>query len=388
LAAGVFATVLLSGLLPSPLYVLYQARLGFSAGLLTTIFAVYAAGVIVALLLAGGASDRIGRRGVLNSALAVGAGSAVVFLVAPGVAGLLAGRVLSGLSIGLALGTGSAYLAELYHARAAPVAAAATTGGLGAGSLLAGGLAEYAPLPTVLPYLAFLTLLALAGIALRLAPETVTRTSAGLAGLRPQRLGVPAGVRAGFTAAAAAVFAAFATFGMFASLAPSFLRDQLHNQNHFLAGAVVFVIFAAAAAVQATLGRLPPRRAVRLGAMILPAGLGLVVLALGVVSVAALVAAAVIAGSAIGLLLTGSLAIATTLAPPERRGQVLSTYFVAAYLGVGLPSIGLGLAIDHVSPLAAAAGFAVIFTALVAAAGASARTPRRNASGSGEDGGG
>ncbi|MEV4603597.1 MFS transporter, partial [Amycolatopsis sp. NPDC049253] len=46
---------------PTPLYVLWQHRLGFSAGTLTVIFAAYIAGLLAALLVAGRASDRIGR---------------------------------------------------------------------------------------------------------------------------------------------------------------------------------------------------------------------------------------------------------------------------------------------------------------------------------------
>src|SRR3954451_17811700 len=50
---------------PSPLYVVYQHRWGFSATTLTAVFAVYALALLLALLTVGGISDHVGRRPVL-----------------------------------------------------------------------------------------------------------------------------------------------------------------------------------------------------------------------------------------------------------------------------------------------------------------------------------
>ena len=77
------------------------------------IFAVYAAGVIAALLLFGRLSDEIGRRPVLLLGLGFSALSAVVFLVASGLGLLLVGRVLSGFSAGIFTGTATATLVDL-----------------------------------------------------------------------------------------------------------------------------------------------------------------------------------------------------------------------------------------------------------------------------------
>jgi MFS family permease len=55
--AFAFLTVMALGTVPSPLYGLYRARDHFSLFMVTVAFAVYAIGVIVALLLAGHLSD-------------------------------------------------------------------------------------------------------------------------------------------------------------------------------------------------------------------------------------------------------------------------------------------------------------------------------------------
>ena len=53
LVAYAFAVTMLGTTLPTPLYPIYQARMGFSELTVTVIFAVYAAGVIAALVLVG-----------------------------------------------------------------------------------------------------------------------------------------------------------------------------------------------------------------------------------------------------------------------------------------------------------------------------------------------
>jgi MFS family permease len=77
LAAAAFAVCMAGAALPTPLYGLYQQQLGFSELMVTVVFAVYAVGVIGALLLAGNASDSVGRRPVLLCGLALGAASAL-----------------------------------------------------------------------------------------------------------------------------------------------------------------------------------------------------------------------------------------------------------------------------------------------------------------------
>jgi MFS family permease len=81
LVAYAFAVTMLGTTLPTPLYPIYQARMGFSELIVTVIFAVYAAGVIAALVLVGSWSDRVGRRPMLLAGLALSAASAVAFLI-------------------------------------------------------------------------------------------------------------------------------------------------------------------------------------------------------------------------------------------------------------------------------------------------------------------
>src|SRR5687767_14168942 len=75
---------------PSPLYRVYQAEFGFSSGVLTTLFGIYAFALLASLLVVGGLSDHVGRHPVLIVAFVLEAAAMVLFLVADGVGWLLA----------------------------------------------------------------------------------------------------------------------------------------------------------------------------------------------------------------------------------------------------------------------------------------------------------
>jgi len=149
--AFTFAVVMLGTTMPTPMYPLYQAKLGFSVEMLTVIYAVYAVGVLAALLGLGRWSDTLGRRPMLVAGLGFAIASGVFFLASGGIWQLLVGRLLSGVSAGIFTGTATAAVIELAPAhwkhRASYVATGVNIVGLGLGPLLAGLAVQYLPWP-------------------------------------------------------------------------------------------------------------------------------------------------------------------------------------------------------------------------------------------------
>jgi MFS family permease len=104
-----------------------------------------------------------------------------------------------------------------------------------------------------------------------------------------------------FVPAAIAGFAGFMVLGLFTAVAPAFLAQVLGLSNHALAGLVVFAVFAASTAGQLALERVPQRRALPIGCLILIVGVGLVGAGVSSASLILLLAGAVVAGLGQGL---------------------------------------------------------------------------------------
>jgi MFS family permease len=376
LVAYAFLVTMIGATLPTPLYPLYEERYSFGGLMVTVIFAAYAFGVIAGLLLFGNLSDEIGRKPVLLLGLAFSAVSAFLFLFAGSLAPIYAGRVVSGLSAGIFTGTATAMLVDLApggrRRLASLVAVVVNLGGLGLGALLAGLLADYCTSPLRLPFIVDLGLLVPAVFGLLLTPETVER---GSLRFRLQRLRVPSEVRGVFIRGAAAGFGSFAVAGVFSSVAPVFLGQILGRTSHALAGGVVFILFSASIVGQLGLRRLSDRRALVIGCALLAGGVGLLALALGIESLAALLASAAVVGVGQGLVIGGGLAAINQRAPVEHRAETASSFFVVLYVGLSVPVIGVGLAENAWSLRGAGIAFSAAVAALVLAVLASLTRP-------------
>jgi predicted MFS family arabinose efflux permease len=367
--AYAFWVNMLGTTLPTPLYAIYQQRFGFSELTITVIFAVYAAGVIGALLVFGSWSDQIGRRPVLLLGLGFSALSAVAFLVANSLGLLLVGRVLSGLSAGIFTGTATATLVDLAPAerrgQATLVATMANVAGLGFGPLIAGVAAEWGPLPLRLTFWIDLAILIPAAIGIALISDPVR--SRGRVRLRIQGLGIPEDIRSIFIRAALAAFAGFAVLGLATAVVPAFL-GSLGVKSHAIVGLVVFGVFAASLGGQLLLEVVPGKLALAAGCGGLIVGMAVFAVGLGTSTLAVLILGAVIAGLGQGLSFRAGLAGVNGASPPEQRAAVASSFFVVAYVAISLPVIGEGVLAKLTGLRTAGLVFAGVVAAIAAAA--------------------
>jgi predicted MFS family arabinose efflux permease len=356
----------------SPLYVLYQQAFGFSDITLTLIYSVYVLGNLAALLFFGRLSDQIGRRPAAWWAIAVAAVSTLLFLLAEGTGWLYVARALSGFAIGVASGTGTAWLVELLGGDepeyASLVATTANFTGLAIGSLLAGYLAQYEPWPLHLSFAVYLVALAPLALLVRATPETVGRPrKLREVSLRP-RLGLPASVRRRFIAPAAAAFGTFSLIGFYAALAPSLVKERLHIENAALGGAILGELFIVSALAMIATRGLASARAMRWGLALMIPSLAFLVLASARSSLALFVADTALIGFSAALGYRGSLQVANQLAPAEQRAEIASSYFVACFVGNSVPVIGIGWLSVALGSVAAIAIFAAVIAVVAVGA--------------------
>jgi MFS family permease len=343
--AFAFATVMAFTTVPTPLWSIYAQRDHFSSLTVTIVFAVYALAVALSLFLAGHLSDWYGRHRVLIPALGLEVLAGVVFVVWPSLPGLLLARVLSGLGVGVVTATATAWLSELGRGgtRAQVISTGANLGGLGLGGLISGLLAQWASPALRVPFVVFTAALLLAWVALLAAPET-RAPRARRPHYRPQRVLVPARSRGRFFAAALAAAITFSVFGLATSLAPSFLAGTLHQPSHALAGAVAFAVFAAAALAQTLTASRTTQQVLAAAIPAVLTGLGLLTIAvwLPFPSLGVFLVGGVVVGAGSGLMFKGAIATVSEISSPEHRAEALAGLFLAAYLGLAGPVIGLG----------------------------------------------
>jgi hypothetical protein len=352
---------------PTPLLLVYRDVLGLSATALTGAFGMYAAGLVPALLLAGPASDRFGRRRLVVPASLLAALTSLLFLLAgSSVVALFAGRFLQGAVSGVVFSVGTAWLGELIGApeRAARLTTAALSAGWGLGPLTAGILGQWFPAPTVLPYLVHVGMMGLALLLLPGVPETLPPSRRRRDG-PVLNLGVPRSARWPFTLVVLPVAVGVFTFPSTAvTVLPLLLIPALPGIAVVVTGLVAAVTLLTGVLTQPLHRRLAAGRSGPIGLAAGAAGLALSLVAAGLEVWPVLVPAAVLLGAGYGLCLAAGLTMVAQLALPAERGALTGTFYACAYLGFGVPLLlsavggdgGLG------TPLA---GLAVV-TAVVA----------------------
>ena len=179
---------------------------------------------------------------------------------------------------------------------------------------------------------------------------------------------IPTDMRLVMLGAMLGIFAAFTVAGLFSSLVPSFLRGILGVNNLAVVGAASFFLFATAAATQALSASMPSRRSVSLGLPLLLAGIGALEGSLFAAALWLFLVGTVVSGVAYGLVFRGGLSEIGRLADPTHRAQVMSAFFVAAYLGLGLPVVLIGLMSQLIGTVDASAYVAGLLAVVIVAA--------------------
>ena len=372
-----FLIVMSFATLPSPLYGLYRERDGLSTLTVTIVYAIFAGGTIATLLAVQFIAAKVGRRKVMLGAVATMMVAAAILAAWKALPGLLVGRLVTGVAVGLAAGTAIAYLIELRVLEdpgGSPVAArnvgtAVNVGALGIGPLVAGCLAEWVRSPLLVPYLLILALGAVALVALVGVPETAPPARAPSPDPKPRaprpiRLLIPAGV---------VTLAAFAANGLFAGLSGLLLSVVFGHSSHALAGLTLFLIFAAGVAAQLGTSKLPASRVFSFGTLSMLTGLALLVIAvrLSTPSLALFLLAGTLIGAGAGAVFKGTTGLVLEATPPEARVEMTSDLLISLFVGLSIPVIGAGIALDNgASPPDTVLGFAIFVGLGVLGAGA------------------
>jgi MFS family permease len=358
---------------PSPLYRVYQEEFGFSSGLLTTVFGIYAFALLLSLLVVGGLSDHVGRRPVLIAGFLLEAVAMVLFLTADGVGWLLAARVVQGLATGALTSTLGAALLDLQHPdrpMGAFINSASPGLGLSIGAAGAGLLVQSIASPTTWVFGVLTGVFVLAALGALLLPESSPRLPGAAASLRP-RVHVPGPHRRAFVVALPLLVACWALGGLYASLGPSLVAEVFGIDNHLVGGLLILALNGTGIVGSLALRTAAPERAMLVGTLVFTAGVVGTLGAVATTSAPLLFAAAVVTGFGFGAAFLGAVATITDGVAPGRRAGLLAAVFVVGYLAFSIPAIAAGVATGELglTRTTEVYGVVVVVLALLAVAG-------------------
>ena len=370
LAAGLFAVAWGTNV-STPLILRYQDRLDLSNSGAVAIFTIYVFGILLALLFAGRLSDRFGRRPLVLPCTALSAiGSLVMLAGRDSLALLFAGRFVLGAVSGAMLSVGTAWINELATDRSPAerlrLATFTTTLlyiGFGFGPITSALYERVGPAPLIVPYVIHAAACVGATIAMVGLRETKGRDAS--VALRP-RLGIPPAARPEFLRVLApASIWVFGFPSVSFALFPVILREAVGDANDVLVagfnGTLTAVVVLLSRPIIARIG--DPRRAIPVALFIGVSGYGVGTIAFATGWWGLAPIAAILLGSASGVLMSSGLAITEEIASDENRGALSSTFYLAAYSGMSMPLIITGL-----SNLTSTTGALVVVTTVCLAA--------------------
>ncbi|TCW84100.1 MFS transporter [Burkholderia sp. SRS-46] len=369
-AAWMITAVFMLSNSPTPLYVHWQERMGFSSGMLTVIFALYIVGLLGTLLVAGQLSDHYGRRPVLIPGLLAALVACGLFAGADSIAMLAVGRLLAGVSVGVIVSAGMAAVVDAggpeRKPKAALLASIAMVLGAGLGPLCAGGAAQWLAHP-VLPIFALEALILLSALAV--ASRLPARSKAD----RPLRLRlphVPVANRRHVLGGIAAFGPGITATSFVLALGPSLLARLLGIRSPLLAGSMACAMFFTAVGVQFAVRKWPVARIFAASALATVLAMIGLVLAIHASLVPALIVSALLAGAGQGLGQLGGLTLIGQHVPDTHRAQANAVLNIGGYIPAGLLPVATGYLIDRVGLASAGTSFALVMAVTAMVGGA------------------
>jgi predicted MFS family arabinose efflux permease len=326
---------------------------------------------VIALVVAGGLSDFLGRRPVIIGALAVEVVAMLLFVFAPNIEWIVVARIVQGLATGAATSAFSAAILELAPNRHRKLGALfgslAPAGGLALGVIAGGIAAQLSSTPVAITFTLIAVVMMLAALVTVFSAETVVRRPGALASLAP-RVSMPRPARGEFAAAIPMLVASWMLAGLYLGLVPSLNRAVFAIESGLVDGATSAIEPAAAAIIGLVLGaRLSARSTAVFGGVAVLLGTAIILLGLLLPLYPLLLVGGVVGGTGFGSVFSGSLRLITPLVAAGERAEAFSAVYLVSYLAFGIPAIVSGLLIAPLGLEPVAIGYVlgiVIFTVI------------------------
>ncbi|MGV3656085.1 MAG: MFS transporter [Noviherbaspirillum sp.] len=364
--------------LASPLYPLYKEAWHLQPSDITVIYTIYMVGAMVSLLFLARLTDRFGYLPVLRAGMVLVTLGVALSMVAwnPGV--FMASRLAIGLASGMITTASAIGLSQLNDdgdpRRAAAFTTVALTLGFGLGPLVGGLIAQWVPMPLASAYFPSLVMGGIAIYALfRMRATPPLSASPGaraarswLARCMPRLTLPPAAQRSAFWIAAMGAFSTFGIFSLYASLAPSFMKQLLPWHGPAASGLSIAMILFLSSVFQLAGRRMPLKACAVTGMGVLSLSNLLLMLTARTGSAGLFVVCVFTTAFGHGMANLAGMALVDGIATPDNRAGLLSSYLIVGYIGSILPILGTGWLSDHLGLTAALLVFCAAMALLTA----------------------
>ena len=363
----------------TPLLRVYRQVGGYSQLDVDVFLGAYVFGLIPGLLVAAALSDRMGRRPVLLAGLwAALLGTLLLSLgVHGGYPGIVTGRLLSGVAVGVAMSVGTSWMSELSVAGGRPGTGARRSAiwltlGFALGAASAGLLANYASPALTLPYLTHALLCVVAIVAVTGARTAETRPRTGeRPRLRHLRVAAARHPRFLWVVAPMAPWV-FGSAAIAYAIVPQQVEDAVGSGALLFTAGLAVATLGTAVLVQPLARRLDDHRtsrAIVASMVLLTLGVAMAALTAATGSPWLAVPVALLLGVAYGIAVVSGLLEVQRIAGPDELAGLTGTYYALCYLGFLLPAVlaALGHWLSYPVMLAVAGLVAAACTALCAA---------------------
>ncbi len=345
--------------LSSPLYPIYQQTWHLLPSHITFIFVAYMFGCLTTLLFLGRASNSFGYIKTLQIGLFFAVIGLILSALATNAYFLGFGRFIIGIASGLI--STSAMLGLIYtipdsHKQsAAQLSSIITVIGFGLGPFIGGVIAEFFMRPLFTPYIpvilgAVISLISLFKIK---TPQIETQKFS----IKPHLELPEEKFKAMFYVASFTAFCSFGSFSLFASLAPSFIKDVIPWHGPLVSGTAIASILLISAVSQFVAKSMSMHKALNIGLYTLI--LSYILLSICMIFHIAFLffISDILVGVGHGFGLLGAFALVHHMTNSNNRAAIVSTYLFLAYLGTIVPIISVGFLADHFGMMTGVLGF-------------------------------
>lgn len=365
----------------TPMLIEYEQYAGYTRVDVDVLLGAYVFGLIPGLLVAAALSNRHGRRPVMAVGLISSAVGSLIIAIGNvwGFPALLVGRMLCGLSVGIAMAVGSAWITELSRppyddvddGTGARRASIWLSLGLAVGPLCSGLLAQFAPLPLALTYIVQ-AVICVPALWMLKTVALETRTAGGSASIAAS-LRVPAASHGRFLRVVVPMAPwVFGSAGIAYAIVPALVSERIGQWALLYTSGLTVLTLVCGVLVQPIARRLDDHssaRAVVVSMVLMSLGVFAAVATAITQSPIAAVAVAMLLGSAYGIAIVSGLLEIQRIAEPDELAAISGIYYALAYVGFLLPAVLAGLAryVSYPAMLTAVGVLAAGSTAICAA---------------------